>query len=65
LNNLVEQDHRKIKRLFWATLGFKNFHCAQKTLIGFELVHMIKKSQMLQGEGFNLTAAEQFYSLAG
>jgi len=65
LNSLIEQDHRQTKKLFWATLGFKKFHCAQKTLMGFELMHMIKKGQMLQAEGFNLTAAEQFCSLAG
>ena len=48
LNNLVEQDHRQIKKLCRATLGFRNFHCTQKTLTGFELMHMIRKGQMLQ-----------------
>ncbi|NIB45169.1 IS6 family transposase [Pseudomaricurvus alkylphenolicus] len=65
MNNVVDQDHRQIRKLFRATLGFKNFHCAQKTLVGFELMHMIKKGQMQQPEGFRLTAAEQFYTLAG
>ncbi len=64
LNNLVEQDHRQIKKLFRATLGFKNFHCAQKTLTGFELMHMIKKGQMLQTGEITLSPVEQFYSLA-
>ena len=64
LNNLVEQDHRQIKKLFWATLGFKNFHCAQKTLIGFELMHMIKKGQLPQVGEMTLSPAEQFYTLA-
>lgn len=35
LNNIIEQDHRHIKKLYRATLGFKNFHCAQKALVGF------------------------------
>ncbi len=64
LNNLVEQDHRQIKKLFRATLGFKNFHCAQKTLTGFELMHMIQKGQMLQTGERAMSPAEQFYSLA-
>ena len=64
LNNLIEQDHRQIKKLFRATLGFKNFHCAQKTLTGFELMHMIQKGQMLQTGEVTLSPAEQFYSLA-
>ena len=42
-------------------LGFKNFHSAQKTLAGIELMKMIKKGQM---EGDDLSPAAQFYSLA-
>jgi len=48
INNQIEQDHRHIKKLFRATLGFKNFHCAQKTLAGFELHRMIRKGQLRQ-----------------
>ena len=63
LNNIVEQDHRGIKRVTRPMLGFKSFDAAQGTLIGIELMHMIKKKQMvIEAEG--LTAAEQFYSLA-
>jgi len=61
LNNIVEQDHRNIKRITRPMLGFKNFHSAQKTLSGIELMKMIKKGQM---EGDDLSPAEQFYSLA-
>ena len=46
-------------------LRFKAFEAAQATLIGIELMHMIKKKQLVVaegGEGF--TAAEQFYTLA-
>jgi putative transposase len=61
LNNIIEQDHRNIKRITRSMLGFKNFHSAQKTLAGIELMKMIKKGQM---EGDDLPPAEQFYSLA-
>src|SRR5471032_780827 len=46
LNNIVEQDHRAIKRITRAMLGFKDFHCARVILSGVELMHMIKKGQM-------------------
>ena len=61
LNNIVEQDHRNIKRITRPMLGLKNFHCAQKTLAGIELMKMIKKGQM---KGDCLSPAEQFYSLS-
>ena len=46
-------------------LGFKAFEAAQATLIGIELMHMIKKKQLVVAEGGEgLAAAEQFYTLA-
>jgi hypothetical protein len=46
-------------------LGFKAFDAAQGTLAGIELMHMIKKKQMmLEARDEGLTAAEQFYALA-
>jgi putative transposase len=45
-------------------LGFKTFDSACCTLRGIELMHMIKKGQMLDGNGMKLSAAGQFYSLA-
>ena len=64
LNNIVEQDHRRIKRLCRPMLGFKNFDAAQKTLAGIELMHMIKKGQTRATRGDRLSPAEQFYALA-
>jgi putative transposase len=65
LNNMVEQDHRAIKRVTRPMLGFKSFDAAQATLAGIELMHMIKKRQMVvKVEDEGLTAAEQFYALA-
>jgi putative transposase len=43
LNNIVEQDHRGIKRVTRPMLGFKAFGAAQNTLTGIELMRMIKK----------------------
>ena len=43
LNNIVEQDHRGVKRITRPMLGFKAFAAAQSTLVGIELMHMIKK----------------------
>ena len=63
LNNLVEQDHRSIKRIVKPMMGFKFFPSARVTLQGIELMHMIKKSQMISSDGQALSAAEQFYSL--
>ena len=62
LNNIVEQDHRAIKRLTRPMLGFKSFWSAAITLAGIELMHMIRKGQ-LQGSGKS-RPAQQFYSLA-
>ena len=62
LNNIVEQDHRPIKRQLRPMLGFKSFRSAAVTLAGIELMHMIRKGQ-LQAAG-QLRPAQQFYSLA-
>jgi len=65
LNNVVEQDHRAVKRVTRPMLGFKSFEAAQSTLTGIELMHMIKKRQLVSKVGQEgLTAAEQFYTLA-
>ena len=65
LNNIVEQDHRGVKRVTRPMLGFKSFDAAQGTLVGIELMHMIKKRQLVVEAGDEgLTAAELFYSLA-
>jgi transposase-like protein len=65
LNNIVEQDHRAIKRVTRPMLGFKSFAAAENTLVGIELMHMIKKKQLVSEAGDEgRTAAEQFYALA-
>jgi putative transposase len=63
LNNIVEQDHRAIKRRVRPMMGFRNLRCARIILSGIEMMHMIRKGQM-KDAGPDRTAAEQFYSLA-
>jgi transposase-like protein len=51
LNNIVEQDHRAIKRRCASMLGFKSFRTATITLAGIELAHRIRKRQFSFGRG--------------
>jgi transposase, IS6 family len=46
LNNIVEQDHRRVKRLTRPGLGFGGFWTARRTLAGFETMAMIRKGQV-------------------
>ena len=62
LNNVIEQDHRAIQRRTRPMLGCKSFWSAAITLAGIEIMHMIRKGQLIC-EGI-LTPAQQFYSLA-
>src|SRR5918911_1789597 len=65
LNNIVEQDHRGVKRITRPMLGFKSFDAAQSTLAGIELLPRLKKRQLVPEEGNgDLTVAQLFYSLA-
>ncbi len=62
LNNIVEQDHRFIKKITKPMKGFKAFHSADATLSGIELHHMLRKGQHIESE--KQTIFEQFYGLA-
>ena len=64
LNNRIEQDHRRIKRRIRPMLGFKSAKSAAIVLDGIELIHMIRKGQMLLPDGRNPSVAEQFNFLA-
>lgn len=64
LNNLIEQDHRAVKRRTRPMLGFKEFQSGAKLIAGIETMHMIKKGQLNCPKGKVMSAAEQFYSLA-
>ena len=46
LNNLIEQDHRFIKRLVKPGMGFFSFETAWRTLQGYEMMNMLRKGQV-------------------
>jgi transposase, IS6 family len=46
LNNIIEQDHRAIKRRINAKQGFRSLDGAQRTIPGYEVMHMIRKGQV-------------------
>jgi putative transposase len=62
LNNIIEQDHRFIKKITKPMMGFKAFHSAQATLAGIETAHMIRKKQLSEDD---IPAYRQFMALAG
>lgn len=60
LNNVVEQDHRTIKKRIRPMLGFNSFRSASATLEGIEVANMIRKGQITPG----LCPFAQFAALA-
>lgn len=62
LNNIVEQDHRHVKRRIMITTGFKEFESAKRTLAGIEVINIIKKNQVQDSKA---TWFATFKSLAG
>ncbi len=66
LNNIVEQDHRHIKRIINPMGCFRSLRTAARTLAGIELMNMIKKGQLNFTKYIdqNLTPSQQFYRLA-
>jgi transposase-like protein len=64
LNNMVEQDHRAVKRLTRPLLGFKSFWAACCTIAGIEVRQAIRKRQLVTLENRPQTPAEQFSALA-
>ena len=61
LNNIIEQDHRFIKRITGPMMGFKAFHSAAATLAGIEAANMIRKDQI---RSTGKSAFKQFAALA-
>jgi IS6 family transposase len=60
LNNIIEQDHRRIKRLTRPGLGFGGFWTARRTLAGFEAMAMIRKGQIRHIDGNDIKAQSAF-----
>jgi putative transposase len=61
LNNILEQDHRFIKRITKPMMGFKALHSASTTIAGIEVAHMIRKNQFSND---NLSPCQIFAELA-
>jgi len=60
LNNILEQDHRAIKRRVNAKQGFREFQAARRTIQGYEAFHMIRKEQVRWVAGDDLLRQIQF-----
>jgi IS6 family transposase len=56
LNNIVEQDHRRVKRLVRPGLGFGGFRAARRTLAGYGAMAMIRKGQVRDIGGRDMRA---------
>jgi IS6 family transposase len=60
LNNIVEQDHRRIKRLVRPRLGFKSFMTASRTIAGYEIMTMVRKGQVASVPSNEMRAQSDF-----
>ena len=60
LNNILEQDHRAIKRRVKARQDFREFHAARRTIQGYEAMHMIRKEQARWVSGSEVRQQIQF-----
>ena len=60
LNNMIEQDHRRLKRLVKPGLGFGSFHTARRTLKGYEAMAMIRKGQLPKVDRGDVTGQISF-----
>jgi transposase, IS6 family len=65
LNNIVEQDHRFIKKRVRPMLGLKSLRTAKRIIAGIEAMHMIKKGQTLQREKSVQNQKEFIHQLFG
>ena len=50
MNNIVEQDHRNVKRRIGIATGFKEFESAQRTMEGIEIINIIRKNQIIDSK---------------
>jgi putative transposase len=62
LNNIVEKDHRFIKKRTKPMLGFKSFYSAKMTITGIENIRIIQKGQII-GSNDNVSVFENFATL--
>jgi transposase-like protein len=65
-NNIIEQDHRNIKRIVKPMMGFQSFNTARRTLRGIEAMAMIRKGQVKGvNQGDSVSQAEFINELFG
>ncbi|MDT3499076.1 DDE-type integrase/transposase/recombinase, partial [Bacillus toyonensis] len=62
-NNLIEQDHRHIKRRFVKSAGFQNLRHASRTLKGIETIHAIYKQKRSQIPDFSFSTYKELQQL--
>jgi transposase-like protein len=62
LNNVIEQDHRFIKKKVRASQCFKRFHSAERTLKGIESMNMMRKGQVKRLSGNDVQGQAKFIS---
>jgi transposase, IS6 family len=60
LNNVIEQDHRTIRRRWRAMQCFRSFHTAERTLEGVEAMHMVSKGQVKRLDGRDAVGQAKF-----
>ena len=60
LNNVIEQDHRFVKKKVRASQCFKRFHTAERTLEGIEALHILRKGQVKRLGGRDAVGQARF-----
>ena len=65
LNNIVEQDHRFIKKVTQPGLGFQSIQTAAKTISGIEVMHILWKGQLGRSFSVGLSPAQIVNKLFG
>jgi IS6 family transposase len=60
MNNIVEKDHRFMKRRIKPGLGFGSYPTAWRTIQGYETMHMIRKGQVERVDTGNIQAQNRF-----
>ena len=63
MNNIIEQDHRFMKRMIKPGLGFFSFPTTWRTIQGYETMHMIRKGQIVGVGKGNIQAQNQFVAV--
>jgi IS6 family transposase len=63
LNNIVEREHWCVKRLINPGLGFGSFRTARRTLAGYEVMAMIRKGQIRNISGGDITVQAEFIAI--